>query len=293
VKGDLRSLEVVRPRNLAEALAVLGEQEPPLPLAGGTDLFVFLNDGKQPARRYLDLTLLEELRGIEADPTRLRLGARTTYTDLRRSRAIAKVAPVLAEMASTVGAAAIQNRGTLGGSLGNASPASDPAPVLMALDARVELARLAGGTIERRTTPCSSFFVGYRKIAAEPGELITAIEIPAAALDGWRYAYRKVGTRRAQAISKVVAAVGLGAGKARVAFGSVAATTVRAAAAEAALAGRTLDERTAAEAAEALVATDLRPIDDIRSTAAYRSLVAGRMLRGMLAGLGGFELQLD
>jgi CO/xanthine dehydrogenase FAD-binding subunit len=293
VKGDLRSLEVVRPRKLAEALALLSEPDAPMPLAGGTDLFVFLNDGKQPARRYLDLTRLAELRGIEAGSAALRLGARTTYTDLRRSRDVARLAPVVAEMAATVGAAAIQNRGTVGGSLGNASPASDPAPVLLALDARVELARLDGGRIERRTTPCSSFFVGYRKTAAEPGELITAIEIPAASLDGWRYAYRKVGTRRAQAISKVVAAVGVAAGEARVAFGSVAPTTVRASAAEAALAGRTLDERTVANAAEALVATDLRPIDDLRSTAAYRALVAGRMLRSLLADLGGFEARLD
>jgi CO/xanthine dehydrogenase FAD-binding subunit len=291
VRGDLRSLEVSRPRRLAEALAILAESEPPKPLAGGTDLFVVLNDGNSPAQRYLDLTLVDELRGIESESGELRIGARTTYTDLRRSPVIAKRAPVLTEMAATVGAAAIQNRGTLGGSLGNASPASDPAPVLLALDAQVELARLVGGRPERRSLPCSSFFLGYRKTAAEPAELITAITIPAAALDGWRYAYRKVGTRRAQAISKVVAAAGWDprSNRARIACGSVAPITLRAVHAETALAGAALAAARAGAAARALVEADLSPIDDLRSTAHYRSLVAGRILESMLGELGGFE----
>ena len=294
MKGDLTGFEVVRPRRLSEALAALAEGDQPTPLAGGTDLFVLLNDGKSPARRYVDLTLLDELRGIERTEVGLRLGARTTFTDLRRSRSVAKVAPVLSEMAATIGAAAIQNRGTLGGSLGNASPASDPAPVLLALDAAVELARIDGARVERRSVPCSSFFLGYRKIAAEPHDLITAISIPAAALSGWRYAYRKVGTRRAQAISKVVAAVGVGGrGEVRIAYGSVAPVSLRALNAEAALTGRMIDASAAREAARALVEDDLRPIDDLRSTAAYRSLVAGRLLESMLGELAGFRADLD
>jgi CO/xanthine dehydrogenase FAD-binding subunit len=293
VRGDLTGFEVVRPRRLSDALAALAEGDRPAPLAGGTDLFVLLNDGKSPARRYLDLSPLEELRGIEKTSAGLRLGARTTYTDLRRSKAVSKHAPVLAEMAATVGAAAIQNRGTLGGSLGNASPASDPAPVLLALDAAVELARMAGARVERRSIPCSSFFLSYRTTAAEPDELITAITVPAAALDGWRYSYRKVGTRRAQAISKVVAAVGHSNDATRIAYGSVAPTTVRALHAEAALAGRALDAGTAREAARALLANDLRPIDDLRSTAAYRAAVSGRLLEAMLGELGGFVPAFD
>jgi len=305
MRGDLSALEVIRPRRLAEALAALAEPDRPMPLAGGTDLFVLLNDGKEPARRYLDLTLLDELRGIEVSPAGMRLGARTTYTDLRRSRTILRRAPILAEMAATIGAVAIQNRGTLGGSLGNASPASDPAPVLLALDAAVELARREGRRVERRTLSLSVFFTGYRTTAARADELVTAVWIPASSLSGWRYAYRKVGTRRAQAISKVVAAVGVadpthsdrsarsdrpaGPPAARIAFGSVAATTVRANAAEGVLAGRRLDPAAAAEAREALVSHDIRPIDDLRSSADYRSLVAGRILITMLADLGGFS----
>ena len=302
MRGDSRAFEVVRPRRLAEALAALADPDRPMPLAGGTDLFVLLNEGRAPARRYLDLTLLDELRGIESSAAGLRLGARTTYTDLRHSRAILQRAPILAEMAATIGAVAIQNRGTLGGSLGNASPAADPAPVLLALDATVELARRAGRRIERRTLALADFFTGYRATAARADELVTAVSIPASALAGWRYAYRKVAARRAQAISKVVAAVGVSGparadrpdrpacpGAARIAFGSVAATTVRARAAEGVLAGRKLDLAAAAEARAALVAHDIRPIDDLRSSADYRALVAGRILVTLLADLGGFS----
>lgn len=296
MRGDLSRLDVVRPRRLGEALRALAESDRPAPLAGGTDLYVLLNDGKSPAQRYLDLSRLDELRGIERSPQGLRLGARTTYTQLRQSPDIRKLAPVLAGMAATVGAAAIQNRGTLGGSLGNASPASDPAPVLLALDADVELSSSDGRAIARRRVPLEKFFLDYRKTAARADELITALFVPAAALSGWRYAYRKVGTRRAQTISKVVAAIGIadrrGPGAsdgARIAFGSVAATTVRAGAAESAIAGRELSASLAFEAREALLTRDLRPIDDLRSTAAYRSLVAGRLLESMLGELGGFE----
>ncbi len=299
MRGDSSTFEVVRPRGLAEALAELADPDRPMPLAGGTDLFVLLNDGRAPARRYLDLTLLDELRGIESSSAGLRLGARTTYTDLRHSRAILRRAPILAEMAATIGAVAIQNRGTLGGSLGNASPASDPAPVLLALDATVELARREGRRVERRTLALSDFFTGYRATAARANELVTAVSIPASSLSGWRYAYRKVGARRAQAISKVVAAVGVSdparsdrprhPAAARIAFGSVAATTVRAGAAEGVLAGRRLDPAAAAEARAALVAHDIRPIDDLRSSADYRTLVAGRILVTLLADLGGFS----
>jgi CO/xanthine dehydrogenase FAD-binding subunit len=294
MRGDLTVLEVVRPRRLAAALAVMAEAERPCPLAGATDLYVALNDGRAPARRFLDLGRLDELRGIETTPAGLRLGALTTYAELRASRTVARRAPVLAAMAATVGAAAIQNRGTLGGSLANASPAADPAPVLLALDARVELAAASGRRIERRQVPVDEFFVAYRQTAARPEELIAAIRIPAAALTGWRYAYRKVGTRRAQAISKVVAAVGVElAGRprriaaARIGYGSVAPVPVRASAAEAVLAGRALDASAAAAGAAALPA-DLAPIDDLRSTAAYRLRVAGRLLEALLGELGGF-----
>jgi len=296
VRGDLGALEVARPRRLVEALALLAEPERPTPLAGGTDLWVALNDGKQPSRRYLDLSRLDELRDITASSAGLRLGARTTFTELRQSKTVRGRAPVLAAMAATVGAAAIQNRGTLGGSLGNASPASDPAPVLLALDARVELVRRDGRRVARRVVPLADYFTGYRTTAATPDELISAIEIPAAALTGWHYGYRKVGTRRAQAISKVVAAIGVSLDRrsgvcvgARIAWGSVAPTTIRAPHGEGALVGRRLGAQSAVEAAAALVNDDLHPIDDLRSTAFYRSAVASRLFLELVAELGGFS----
>jgi CO/xanthine dehydrogenase FAD-binding subunit len=294
VRGDLTGFTVERPRRLAAALAALAERDRPTPIAGGTDLFVALNEGRAPGSRWLDLSRLDELRGIERRRTGLRLGARTTFTELARSRTVARLAPVLVDMARTVGAVAIQNRGTLGGSLGNASPASDPAPVLLALGAEVELARREGRRIERRAVALETFFTGYRTTAARADELIVAVSIPAASLDGWRYAYRKVGTRRAQTISKVVAAAGVAlAGRprrlraARIAFGSVAPVSLRCPAAERALAGRRLDLEAIAAARAALLAEDIRPIDDLRSTAAYRARISSRVLAALLAELGG------
>lgn len=290
MRGDSTAFTVERPRRLAAALAALAAPDRPCPIAGGTDLYVAIESGHAPAARYLDLSLLDELRGISWHRDGLRLGASTTFTELRRSRVVGRRAEVLAAMAATVGAAAIQNRGTLAGSLANASPASDPAPVLLVLDARVELARRDGRGIARRELALADFFTGYRTTAARPDELIAAVRVPREALDGWRHAYRKVGARRAQAISKVVLAVSarLGRGRVvegvRIAAGSVAPVSLRCPHAEAALAGRRLDPRAIAAARSAL-ATDIAPIDDLRSTAAYRSLVAGNVLASLLESL--------
>lgn len=284
MRGDLNAFEIERPKSLAQALTLLARADRPMPIAGGTDLYVGINDGKPRATRYLDLSLLrKQLRGITLSRAGFSLGALTTYTDLRGSAAIAKNCPVLAKVARDVGAIAIQNRGTLGGSLGNASPASDPAPVLLALDAHLELAH-AGG---KRILPLSEFFLGYRKTALRPDELIVSILIPRERYEGWKIGYRKVGTRRAQAISKVVVATAVKIGKgdrvegARLCFGSVAATSVRARAAEALLLGEVLDAKSILAAQEALSA-DVKPIDDIRSTAAYRMHVARNLLAAQL-----------
>ena len=282
MRGDLRDYRVERPATVEEALVLLAAKDRPMPIAGGTDLYVGLNDGKPRATRYLDLSRLKSLRGIQDSPAGLRMGALTTYTDLRRSNAVKKFAPVLQAVSRDVGAVAIQNRGTIGGSLGNASPASDPAPVLMALDAWVELASRE----QTRSVPLSEFFTGYRKTEARPDELIAAVLVPRSSVKGWKVWYRKVGTRRAQAISKVVVAGALKLEKgkvagARLSFGSVAATTVRARNAEAAILGEKLDAATILRAQEALV-RDFTPIDDIRSTAEYRMHVARNLLAAML-----------
>jgi CO/xanthine dehydrogenase FAD-binding subunit len=277
----------ISPRHLADAYALLA-LGPIRPVAGGTDLMVGLAAGTvEPPERVLDLWRLDELRGITEDGPDLLIGALTTWTELRRSAVVRRLLPALAETAATIGAAQIQNRGTIGGNAANASPAGDSLPVLLATDAILEL----GGPRGERSVAATEFWPAYRVTALAPDELLLRIRFPA--LPGRQVRTRKVGTRRAQAISKVVLAVGWrqdADGRwrdVRVALGSVAATPVRAAGAEAALEGATPDREVAERAAAALVA-EITPIDDVRSTAAYRRAVSGRILHRMLRDEGGW-----
>lgn len=279
---------VVSPTSLAEAYVVAGCGGH-RPLAGGTDLLVQITgEIGPPPERVLDLWRLAELRGIAVREGALELGALTTYTEIRRSALCAEHAPALVEAAATIGAAQIQNRGTIGGNAMNASPAGDTLPVLLALDAEL----IAGGSSGERTIPAAEFWPAYRRTAVRPDELLVRVRIPIVADRQQRF--RKVGTRRAQAISKVVLALAwrdepgsrIWRGV-RLALGSVAATPIRAAAAEAVLEGSPPDAETAERAVAALVA-ELQPIDDVRSTASYRRAVAGRVLHRMLRDAGGW-----
>ncbi len=220
------------PTHLAGALALLAEADGPpwRPIAGGTDLMVQLTgEIGEPPERVIDLWALDELRGIEVAGDALEIGALTTYTELRRSPIVAEVAPVLAEAAATIGAAQIQNRGTLGGNVANASPAGDTLPVLLVLDAELVLASAAG----ERTVAAATFWPAYRVTARRDDELLVRIRVPI--VPGREARFRKIGTRRAQAISKVVMALAWqGApdgtwSAVRLALGSVAATPIRAA----------------------------------------------------------------
>lgn len=258
---------LLRPRDLAEAIRLYAEESGCRLLAGGTDLLVMLHAGSLgPApRMLLDLWLLGELKGIRrVGADQLEIGAAEPYTGIIRSALAREHLPALVAAARTIGAAQIQNRGTLGGNLANASPAGDTLPVLLASDAVV--------VTQRRTIPTGEFFTGYRRTALAPDEIIIAVRFP---LDGRTVAFRKVGTRAAQAISKVVIAVSRD--PARVAIGSVAEVPLRARSAEAALANGDL------EGAVAALAVDIRPIDDVRSTAAYRRAVAQHVFRDLLA----------
>ena len=271
---------VVSPASLEEAFAILAEG-PHRPIAGGTDLMVQITGelGEPPAR-VLDLWRLDELRGIAMAGDAIELGALTTYTDIRRSPICREHLPALVESASTIGAAQIQNRGTLGGNVMNASPAGDTLPVLLALDAVL----VVGGAEGEREVPAAAFWPQYRQTAARPDELLVRVRIPLGSDREQRF--RKVGTRRAQAISKVVVAAawrgGDGWRDVRIALGSVAATPIRVAAAEAALEGR---ERTLAsvEAAVDALAASIHPIDDVRSTASYRREAARRVVHRLLS----------
>ena len=278
------------PTRLSTAYELLadGDGGPWRPLAGGTDLMVQMTGeiGEPPAR-ILDVWGLDELRGIEIEGGMLSIGALTTYTELRRAPDVAEVLPALAAAAATIGAAQIQNRGTIGGNVINASPAGDTLPVLLAVGAEMVL----GSTRGERVVAADDFWPSYRTTARRDDELLLRIRIPVAA--GREVRFRKVGTRRAQAISKIVMALAWrspGDGPwtdVRLALGSVAATTVRAPAAEAAMEDRR-PERETADAAAAALMGEIAPIDDVRSTAEYRRAVAGRVLHRLIRDAGGW-----
>ena len=285
---------VVSPRGLAEAYAILADG-PARPIAGGTDLMVALTgEVGDPPERILNLWQLDELRGIVLDGDAVSLGALTTYTEIRRSALCLEHLPGLVEAAATIGAAQIQNRGTLGGNVVNASPAGDTLPVMLVADASFVLGSARG----ERVVPASAFWPAYRRTALAPDELLLRIRIPLLAMREMRF--RKVGTRRAQSISKVVVALGwrdpnlaapLGPSApwtdVRLALGSVAAVPIRASATEAVMEGRPPSPETADLAAETLAA-ELHPIDDVRSTAEYRRLVAARVLHRLIREAGGW-----
>jgi CO/xanthine dehydrogenase FAD-binding subunit len=278
---------VVSPHNLDEAFAAIASA-PHRPVAGGTDLLVQITgEIGEPPDRVIDLWGLDELRGISVEPGSLVIGALATYTDIRRSRDVAEFLPALAEAAATIGAAQIQNRGTLGGNAANASPAGDTLPLMLATDAELVL----GGHRGERTVAAADFWPSYRRTALAADELILRIRFPI--VEDRQVRFRKVGTRRAQAISKVVMALAWeqrdGAPewrRVRLALGSMAPTPIRARQTEASLEGN-VPSSELADAAVAALAKELTPIDDVRSTADYRRAVAGRVLHRLVRDEGG------
>ncbi len=265
MRTAVSTLTLLRPRTLSQALRLLADEEPPVPLAGATDLYVALNAGTLEGSRFLDLWSLGPLRRITMRGGTLSIGALATYTALRKSRHVRRHLPMLSAAAREVGGLQIQNRGTLGGNVANGSPAGDTLPVLAAAEAVVVLRSRAG---ERRV-PFGAYYTGYRESVRRPDELIVAIEVPPVEGVQW---FRKVGTRAAQAISKVVMA-GVRGPAPRLALGSVAPTVVRLPRTEAALARGDL------EAGARALAEEIHPIDDVRSTADYRRGVAVNLLR--------------
>jgi xanthine dehydrogenase small subunit len=284
VRSHLADFTVLCPASLDEALALLAEHAGrpggATPLAGATDLYVPLNAGALAPTTFVSLHGVAELGGPPRwDGDTCRLGALTTYADCRRDPGIAARLPLLAAAARELGALQIQNRATWAGNIPNAAPAADGVPALLACDARVELASVRG----RRTVDLDAYFTGYKQTVRAADELIVAIDVrvPGA---GARQYFRKVGTRRMQAISKVVAAGVLerdASGtvtRARLALGSVAPVTLRARRIESVLLGSRLDEATVGAAVGA-VREEIAPIDDVRSTRDYRLKVAERLVR--------------
>jgi xanthine dehydrogenase small subunit len=279
---------VSSPRSLDEAYGLLAA-DAYRPVAGGTDLLVQITgEIGEPPERVLDIWRLDELRGIRVESNAIVLGALTTYAEIRRSPIVAEFLPAFAEAAATIGAAQIQNRGTIGGNVVNASPAGDMLPLLLVADAQLVVGSAAG----ERQVPAGEFWPAYRRTALAANELLLRISIPLPSDRQLRF--RKVGTRRAQAISKVVMALAWEAHEGaaewrevRLALGSVAATPIRAPLTEAVLEGAAPTEATADQAASTL-ASEINPIDDVRSSADYRRAVAARVLHRLLREAGGW-----
>ena len=282
MRGNVPSYNLISPTGLSDALKVLAS-DPGVwqPFAGGTDLMVLLEAGRLPHKNYLNLWGLAELRGLEVSERHVTLGALTTYTDVQENDILRAEFPMLCQAASETGGLAIQNRGTLGGNIANASPAADSPPALLAYNAELELLSVHGS----RWVPYQSFHTGYKQTTRQPDELLARIRLPRLFPDLIHY-YRKVGTRKAQAISKVcmaaTARVSDGAiDHIRIALGSVAPVPLRCRKTENALQGAVLDTAVI-EKARGELANEIVPIDDIRSTKDYRLQVGLNLLEDFL-----------
>lgn len=282
MRSYLPDYELFGPLELEQALQILAAGDGWQPIAGGTDLMVLLNAGKLPFRRLMSVQRLDELKQIRASPTNVIIGAAVTYSQIRQHAILQSEFPLLCQAASWTGGIANQNQGTIGGNIANASPAADSSPPLLVHDAEIRLVSIQG----RRTVPYKDFHLEYKKLAMRPDELIYSIELPRRKTTEWRYHGRKAGTRRAQAISKTSFAGaaqidGKKIAQIRLALGSVAPVPLRCAATEDFLMQSPLSMSTIAEARR-ILASEIAPIDDIRSTAAYRFCVSENLLAEFL-----------
>jgi CO/xanthine dehydrogenase FAD-binding subunit len=285
MRGNAEAHELVAPGTLAAVLELLaGAPGLWTPIAGGTELMVAHAAGRLPASKLVSLWGIPDLRFIDSTPQSIAIGAGTTFTDMRAHAAIASDLPLLARAAAWIGSIANQSRATLGGNLVNGSPAADSSPALLVYDAEVELISVRG----RRRIPYSDFHTGYKKNALATDELLYALHVPRR-FSAHRQYLRKVGTRRAMAISKVA----LGATallenglvrELRLAAASLAAFPARLYRTEDALCGKSVDAGSIRAARAALLA-EVLPIDDIRSTAEYRRRVAANLLEEFLTDL--------
>jgi len=259
MRSHVPSFELTAARDLPHAFAMLSEGF--RPIAGGTDIMVLFESGRLDHKRWMSIRDIAELRSIDVDPDYVTLGALTTYTDVRRSAILAAEFPLMTQAAALTGGIATQNRGTIGGNIVNASPAADTPPALLVYDAEVELVCLRTsrwGT--SRWVAYRYFHQGYKVMDLASDELLTRIRLPRRFAD-WKHFYRKVGTRRAQAISKVCFAGLRRGGEMRVALGSVAPVPIF------------LEHRDLSA---------ISPIDDVRSTARYRMQVAKNLMEEFL-----------
>jgi CO/xanthine dehydrogenase FAD-binding subunit len=291
MRSNATEYALIAPPTLTAALDFLANDPTLTPIAGGTELMVALSAGRLPQKNLLSINHLKELRFIDVTPNTVTLGAGTTFTDIRKHSVIATDFPLLTQAASWTGSIANQNRGTLGGNIVNASPAADSPPALLVYDASITLISARGA----RTLPYRDFHLSYKKSVLAPDELLFSIHLERR-FSVYRSYIRKVGTRNAQAISKVaLACLALVAeGEARlitdirIGAASLRETPARCTAAEQALLNQPITPETwpaTIAAARVALASEARPIDDIRSTAKYRAAVAANLLEEFLRSL--------
>ncbi|WP_260741044.1 FAD binding domain-containing protein [Tunturiibacter lichenicola] len=282
MRSNVTQYDLIAPKSLDAVLQILADSpDRYTPIAGGTELMVALGAGRLQPKKLISLWNLKELRFIEETPDAIIIGAGTTFSDIRKHPVITRELSLLSQAASWTGSIANQNRGTLGGNIVNASPAADSPPALLAYDAVLTLVS-AGGT---RTMPYRDFHLSYKKTALACDEILLSIAI-SRNTSGYKAYIRKVGTRNAQAISKVaIAAVAdMSNGRIediRIGSASLRETPARLVATEQSLLNRPITPETIAEA-RAAVLTEVVPIDDIRSTAKYRAAVAANLIEEFL-----------
>ena len=295
MRSDVAQFNLSAPPSLDAVLAQLAaEPGRHTPIAGGTELMVALNTGRLTQHSLVSIQHLKELRFIRAEQDAIHIGSGATFTDIRRSAEIAADLPLLIESASWTGTIANQNRATLGGNICNASPAADTPPALLAYGASITLisASATAGKIATRTLPYTEFHLAYKKTVLRPAELVHSVSVPRN-FSGYRQYIRKVGTRNALAISKIALAAlakldGDALADIRLGAASLTDRPVRCSAAEAALLGKSVGPKAmdaTVRAARAALASETHTIDDIRSTAKYRSAVAGNLLEEFLRSL--------
>jgi CO/xanthine dehydrogenase FAD-binding subunit len=282
MRSNVIQYDLIAPNSLDAILQILADSpDRYTPIAGGTELMVAFGAGRLQPRKLISLWNLAELRFIQVMPDAVIIGAGATFTDLRRHPTIARELSLLSQAASWTGSIANQNRGTLGGNIVNASPAADSPPALLAYDATLQLISTRG----IRTMPYRDFHLAYKKTALAPDELLHSIVVSR----NWKCykSYiRKVGTRNAQAISKVALAAVARTNNGiiediRIGAASLRETPTRLTATERSLLNQPIAPETIA-AARAAILSETLPIDDIRSTAKYRAAVAANLLEEFL-----------
>ncbi len=290
MRGNAEAHQMIAPGSLEAVLGLLAESPGQwTPIAGGTELMVAHAAGRLAPSKLVSLWGIPELRSIKTETECISIGAGTTFTDIRSHSELAAAFPLLARAAAWIGSVANQNRATLGGNLVNGSPAADSSPALLVYDAELELVSARG----KRRLPYRDFHTGYKRNVLAGDELLLSVRLPRRFQHHRQY-LRKVGTRRAMAISKVaLAATALIDGdtirEVRLGAASVAAYPARLFRTEDALCGHPLDQQSMRNARTALLG-ELLPIDDIRSTSEYRKRVTLNLLEEFLSSLRGQEL---